>query len=307
EKEEIPKAVPLKTEPLKTKQSKTKLTNIEVPKDNIIKETPKKETPTAVLPKTELLKTDTQSIKLFNEPLDNTKTQHILQQVIHPKEVKTQAKETKQNTDDMLKSLLSDKSIISPDLTHKSMSSIPDVKQDVFKSLESLLQGDTKDETTNIKSDILNVNKADSFEVKLNEAKQMIRYISQDIKHSIDEYKSPFTRVKLQLNPQKLGDVELTIVQRGKNLHINLSSNNVAINSLALNSNELKVQLQNSGINNATLNFSNSSQSSDSSFSGGQQSFHHENKAKDEYNYFEKEEKNEEVISSLEIIVPHYA
>ena len=51
--------------------------------------------------------------------------------------------------------------------------------------------------------------------MKLNEAKQMIKYLAPDVKSAIEDYKSPFTRVKLQLNPQKLGEVDLTIVQRG--------------------------------------------------------------------------------------------
>ena len=143
--------------------------------------------------------------------------------------------------------------------------------------------------------------------MKINEAKQMTKYLSQDVKQAIEDYKSPFTRVKLQLNPQKLGEVDLTIVQRGKNLHINLSSNNIAINALALNANDLKAQLTNNGINNATLNFNNNSQGENSGANQQQQQRHNEQKAQNEYNYFETQETNEEILSSLEIVVPHYA
>ena len=173
-------------------------------------------------------------------------------------------------------------------------------------TLEQLLRAennDTKDSTTSSKTDGLTVHKADSFEVKLNEAKQMIRYLSADVKTAIEDYKSPFTRVKIQLNPQKLGEVDLTIVQRGKNLHINVSSNNVAINTLAMNANELKSQLANSGINNATLNFNNDSQSNNSQ---QQQNRQNERQAEQEYTYFDNEEASEEVLSSLEIVVPQY-
>jgi len=140
--------------------------------------------------------------------------------------------------------------------------------------------------------------------VKLNEAKQMMKYLSSDVKTAIEDYKSPFTRVKIQLNPQKLGEVDLTIVQRGKNLHVNLSSNNAAINTLSMNVNELRTQLSNNGINNATFNFSNQSDSSNSS--SQQQSRQHGRQAEKEYSYFENEESNERVLSSLEIIVPQY-
>ena len=32
-----------------------------------------------------------------------------------------------------------------------------------------------------------------------------------------------------------------------------------------------------------------------------------QNRANEEYNYFDNEEQNEEILSSLEIVVPHYA
>ncbi len=180
--------------------------------------------------------------------------------------------------------------------------------RDVSKSLETLLRGETKESTQNQKLDGLNIAKADSFEIKLNEAKQMTKYLSADVKTAIEDYKSPFTRIKVALNPQRLGSVELTVVQRGKNLHINISSNNAAINALALNANDLKVQLNNSGINNASLNFNNNSPSSEQgSFGQQQRNFQNEKEAKDEYNYFGNEEKNEEILNSLEIVVPHYA
>jgi len=175
--------------------------------------------------------------------------------------------------------------------------------------LEKLLHGESSNEQhngSNAKLETSATLKADSFEVKLNEAKQMIKYISQDVKTAIEDYKSPFTRIKVQLNPQKLGEIDLTIVQRGKNLHVNISSNNAAINTLSMNANELKAQLSNNGINNASLNFNNSSQNSDQG-ANQQQNRQNERRADEEYNYFDNEENNEEIVSSLEIVVPNYA
>jgi len=184
----------------------------------------------------------------------------------------------------------------------------PAVTNKATKNLEFLLKGEKSDESTaSHKMEGLHIAKAESFEIKLNEAKQMIKYLSQDVKQAIDNYKAPFTRVKLQLNPQKLGEVDVTIVQRGKNLHVNLSSNNTAINTLALNANDLKVQLQNNGIQNASLNFNNNSQSSEFANGGQAQQQQQRQNAQHEYNYFENEETNEEIVSSLEIVVPHYA
>ncbi|MCF6309817.1 MAG: flagellar hook-length control protein FliK [Sulfurimonas sp.] len=179
------------------------------------------------------------------------------------------------------------------------------------RSLEALLRGDSSSEQgTSSKIDGLAIHKADSFEVKLNEAKQMIKYLSNDIKTVIEDYKSPFTRVKIQLNPQRLGEIDLTIVQRGKNLHVNISSNNTAVNTLSMNANELRVQLSNSGINNATLNFNNSSQNGENAQQQQQQNHQKQKESHEEYGIlgkFENEETNEEILSSLEIVVPNYA
>jgi flagellar hook-length control protein FliK len=249
-----------------------------------------------------------------------TQAEHSTEQIVQTKmqsvEQKTEQKTPKQKADETLQLLLrgekasKSESGLSADFSVATAKVIaPSATTQAGKNLESLLHGETKDDNPTLaKTDGLNVNKADSFEVKLNEAKQMTKYLSQDVKTAIDDYKSPFTRVKVQLNPQRLGEVDLTIVQRGKNLHINLSSNNAAINALAMNANDLKVQLNNNGIQNASLNFNNSSQSGEQAASQQQQQHHHrEQEASEEYNYFTSQEENEEILSSLEIVVPHYA
>ncbi len=230
------------------------------------------------------------------------------------KTVVTDIKTQKQKADETLKLLLRGEKVTKNDLSLTADFSVatakviaPTATTEVTKNLESLLKGDKQESTSFSKLDGLTTQKADSFEVKLNEAKQMSKYLSQDVKTAIENYKAPFTRIKVQLNPQRLGEVDLTIVQRGKNLHINLSSNNSAINTLAMNASDLRAQLSNNGINNASLNFSNTSQSQDGSASQQQQSHQNREQAHKEYNYFESEEANEELISSLEIIVPHYA
>ena len=184
----------------------------------------------------------------------------------------------------------------------------PQPVRETDNSLAALLKNESSDEIDlQTKRDGLQVAKADSFEVKLNEAKQMVKYLSQDVKSAIEDYKSPFMRIKVQLNPQRLGEIDLTIVQRGKNLHINLSSNNAAINTLAMNANDLKVQLNNNGINNATLNFNGNAQSENSQAGEQERQRQQQQKAEGEYNYFENTQSDEEVLTSLEIIVPHYA
>jgi len=265
-----------------------------------------------------------ESIKLDDKKLDTQKevkatplfkaqdkTEHTTEQLVQTKQFKVEEKTPKTKADETLKLLLRGEK---PTATNSNMTADFSVAtarvlastatSESTKSLEKLLHGESSETASKI--DGLTAHKSDSFEVKLNEAKQMIKYLSQDVKTAIEDYKSPFTRVKVQLNPQKLGEVDLTVVQRGKNLHISLSSNNVAINTLAMNANDLKAQLTNSGINNATLNFNNQD-GNNSQTSGQQQNRQNERKADQEYNHFENEEQNEEILSSLEIIVPNYA
>jgi len=140
--------------------------------------------------------------------------------------------------------------------------------------------------------------------VKMNEAKQMVKYLAQDIKQAIEDYKPPFTRIKVKLNPQKFGEVDLTVIQRGKNVHVNISSNSAAINMLSQNAGDLKVQLTQNGMNNASLNFNSSTDTQ--SQQQQQQNGHQKESAKQAYEAFNQDETSEEILSSLEIVVPRY-
>ena len=170
----------------------------------------------------------------------------------------------------------------------------PKPEQKETNALEELLRG----ETTHHEDKIHTQKTADTLDVKIHEAKQMMRYLSQDIKRAIEEYKPPFSRVKVKLNPQRLGEMDLTVVQRGKNVHINLSSNNAALNILTNNLSELKTQLNQNGINNATFNFNSDAHN--------QQQQKEQQQGRKQYEYFANEEENEEQSRSLEIIVPRY-
>lgn len=251
--------------------------------------------------------------------VEHTTTEQIVQAKANSHSFKTEQKTPKERADETLKLLLrgekppQSNSALTADFSVAAARVIASTEAfESTKTLESLLRGEStsaEDGASLFKTEsleLLGPHKADSFEVKLNEAKQMIKYLSADVKSAIEDYRSPFTRVKVQLNPQNLGEIDLTVVQRGKNLHVNVSSNNAALNTLSMNINELKVQLSNNGINNATFNFSSGQQNSDTNAGGGHQQRQNEQRAHEEYGYFEAQEANEEILSSLEIIVPRY-
>ena len=291
------KAISVQAEPISQVGLQTKAEkNIENLNEVVVTKTEDKKT-TLDIPSTSLLKIE------FG-------LKHSTEQFVQSKQLKIEEKTPRERADETLKSLLTGEkpSQIIPVLsgnfsveTAKVITSVTTTES--VKTLEQLLHGDMKENSTS-KLDGLNIHKADSLEVKVNEAKHMIKYLSIDVKTAIEDYKSPFTRIKIQLNPEQLGDVDLTIVQRGKNLHVNLSSNSTAINTLSMNINELKTQLSNNGINNATFNFSSSSENGASSQQQGQK--HQGKQAHEEYSYFDNEIENEEILSSLEIVVPRY-
>ncbi|HLD23851.1 MAG TPA: flagellar hook-length control protein FliK [Sulfuricurvum sp.] len=149
--------------------------------------------------------------------------------------------------------------------------------------------------------------KADSLEVKSKEAAQSMRLFASDLKEAVQEYKPPFTRLTMKLNPEKLGEVEVTLIQRGNNVHVNIQSNNTnSVAFLAHNATELKAQLASQGITNATMNFMSGGEGQNPQQGFQQQQEHQQNRFR-AYESFEDLELNEEQISALEIVIPHYA
>ncbi|OYZ59097.1 MAG: flagellar hook-length control protein, partial [Sulfuricurvum sp. 24-42-5] len=125
-------------------------------------------------------------------------------------------------------------------------------------------------------------------------------------KEAAENYKPPFTRITMKLNPERLGEVDVTLIQRGNNVHVTIQSNNTAsVAFLAHNATELKAQLAQQGVNNATMNFmSNSDQQQQNPQQQQQQQNENRFRA---YATFEELQHSSEELSALEIIIPHYA
>ncbi|EIJ3119186.1 flagellar hook-length control protein FliK [Campylobacter coli] len=86
--------------------------------------------------------------------------------------------------------------------------------------------------------------------------KETLQYFSQDLKEAVEQYKAPITKLSITLNPHNLGEVEVTLVQRGNNLHINFNSNTNAMNLFIQNQAEFKNSLVNMGFTGLEMNFS---------------------------------------------------
>lgn len=161
-----------------------------------------------------------------------------------------------------------------------------------------------------------NVRTADSTQVQnktLNDrvvlSKETILSFANQIKESIKNYKPPFTRLSLELNPRELGKVEVTITQKGKDLQISITSNAQAITLFAQNQNDLRSSLQTIGFNQVDMNFSQSG--GNGGGMGGNNSGDSSNKQKRNKNglqaYEQANNLTEGVFDSLEIRLPKYA
>lgn len=187
------------------------------------------------------------------------------------------------------------------------------------ETLITLLQGEG--ELKESKADRINVSKteteapktmhapkADSIEVKSKEAQQSMRLFASDLKEAVQEYKPPFTRLTMKLNPEKLGEVEVTLVQRGNNVHVNIQSNNTnSVAFLAHNATELKTQLANQGITNATMNFMSGGDGQNNQQTSQQKQQEQQQNRFRAYESLNDLELNDEQLSALEIVIPHYA
>lgn len=140
------------------------------------------------------------------------------------------------------------------------------------------------------------VAKADTLRIKSSTLRQTINTFAQDFKEQVEQYKPPMMKVQMSLNPKSLGEMEVTLVNRGNNLHVNITSNTNAMNIFLQNQAEFKNSLVNMGFTNLQMNFSDQRQ--------GQQEqngtkFASENSEEDFEEYA-----NEETV--LEMTLPYY-
>lgn len=104
------------------------------------------------------------------------------------------------------------------------------------------------------------VSKADNLQVKSSNLRHTLNSFAQDFKEKLEEYKPPIMKVKMSLNPKSLGQMDVTIVNRGNNLQVNITSNTSAMNLFLQNQAEFKNSLVNMGFTNLQMNFSDQRQ-----------------------------------------------
>ncbi len=261
------------------------------------------------LPATALKEELTQAIR--RSSLSQNALPHSTSELVKPVLV---GKHEKESSSKPLNALLSK---INDSLVAGAASSADDIPainkaKPLSASLSALLHGENLEETaegemtskpegekSSDKSQLVGNAKIDQLSQKLTEAKQLVQHAAQNMKELVENYKPPFTRVKMQLNPQKFGEMDVTLVQRGNNVHININANTTALTVMMQNSHELKAQLSAQGLGDASMNFS----------SHQQQHNEHQKREDAHLSYEEYQDFDEEfteIATALEVVVPRY-
>lgn len=272
----------------------------------------------------EITSTAHESLKNSNIPTQKetsstttpARVEHTTAEIVQTKqkvETKSEQSEKKEKANP-LRSLLQISNSEGEKLVNDDVTTTKVNKQPLFnQTLTQLLQGNTPSETTTKSGESVNLEssdakttpltanstKTDPLTQKMVEAKQFVQNFAHQLKEEVENYKPPFTRLKMKLNPVKLGEVDVTMVQRGNNVHINVSSNSAALTLLVQNASDLKTQLSNNGITNASMTFNSSADQQN------QQQKHTQQELLEMYENFENNE-DFELLSSLDIVIPRY-
>ncbi len=259
------------------------------------------------------LKNEVEQTIIKNEPKEVVKLDTLLKEVVANRvsEVKNLVKEEPKKLDSEVK--LDDEIVnVEPDEQPKVKVNLHEQKAQKAPTLESLLfpereqmtksepteetfASDNKSELNQMVKDIANSAKH-QLQTKA-EIKETLSNFSSTLKEQVQNYKAPITRFNITLNPLNLGEVEITMVNRGNNLHVNFSSTTATMNLFLQNQAEFKNSLVNMGFTELEMNFSDQNQRQDK-----------KEQAKNKYssNQSDESENTQAEQSLLELVIPRY-
>ncbi|WP_096021021.1 flagellar hook-length control protein FliK [Campylobacter lanienae] len=275
------------------KDSKNTNLNDDEPKTQV-KPEPKSETKIDLK---ELLKDSTQKSKnILDEPIIDTKTQ-IKQATTEPKTDTAAKTQSISSVDDYLANIMQKAIKESSEQSSKSINESLNISSSPSEttSEKGSENFDNQNGSNQATKDIINMAKLDSKEPKAH-LRQVFDNFATQLQEKISEYKPPITRFHLTLNPGNLGEVEVTLINRGSNLHINFNSNSQTMQLFMQHQAEFKASLVNMGFSELSMNFSDNANKEQNQNQGKRAKFNLEAN--------EEEINQEETI--LEVILPKY-
>ncbi|MDY0238372.1 MAG: flagellar hook-length control protein FliK [Campylobacterales bacterium] len=211
-----------------------------------------------------------------NVELKNVKHEIKVETKAEPKMVQVADEGTKTNQRNV--QIQKDNSL--ENLTKLSNSSSGEFEDSESKSEEK--SGDLISNRQNIKSD---------NQPKNTQLRQTFSSFAQNLKEQVENYKPPMMKIQMALNPKNLGEVDVTLINRGNNLHINFTSSPQTLNLFIQNQAEFKNSLVNMGFTNLEMNFSQNGEKNRQEFANSEN-----------YEAYDEEEEN-----LIEIVLPNYA
>lgn len=137
---------------------------------------------------------------------------------------------------------------------------------------------------------------------KMAVASEALKNFSSDMKEMIESYKPPVMKVSMELNPQNLGAVDVTLITRGQNLVVNVSSTQETMQMFMQNITEFKQNLAAQGFVSLQMNFN----FSDSNKDQNSQSKGYQKEATRKYQISSEDMSlGSATADSLDIIMPH--
>lgn len=260
------------------------------------------------------LKNEVEKTIIKNEPKEVVKLDTLLKEVVaNPtNEAKNLVKEEPKKLDSEVK--LDDEIVdVEPDEQPKVKVNLHEQKAQKAPTLESLLfpeREQQKNENLESKETFSNDSKSDLNQMVKDiassakhqlqtkaEIKETLSNFSSTLKEQVQNYKAPITRFNITLNPLNLGEVEITMVNRGNNLHVNFNSTTATMNLFLQNQAEFKNSLVNMGFTELEMNFSDQNQRQDK-----------KEQAKNKYssNQSDESENAQAEQSLLELVIPRY-
>jgi hypothetical protein len=186
------------------------------------------------------------------------------------------------------KTLIQDQKIDDP----KDMKTVSQKTEPLTEKTEST----TEVKESSDKHVLTNETKTHNIEKTKNspDVKRTFNTFAQEFKEKVESYKPPLMKIKMELKPVGLGDVDVTLLSRGNNLQVNINSNSSTIAIFAQNQVEFKNSLVNMGFSDLQMNFGE-----------GQKKEQDAQNQKNGKNVFEQIDDIEEQ-DGFEMIVPRY-
>jgi hypothetical protein len=133
--------------------------------------------------------------------------------------------------------------------------------------------------------------------VKIHAARVSLSRFASYLTEAIENYRPPFTRMVLQMEPQSLGAVEVVLSSRGNRLNVTINGSQTAI--ALLSQPEFRQNLLQSGFNEVDFHFNG-----DESKGSGAQSRHERQDQRDRHEYNDEGEEGTDFAYETEMVNP---